>query len=202
MPSLRDDAWSDADVVLLRTLWAEGHTTPEIGRRMNRTKGSIIGKAGRLYLPSRPSPIKNGRPLLTPEERRERSLASSRRENERRRARIAPNRRGPVPPDTADAEPVARSTLPPLPSFALAPPRRLPPVTHRFTLAPALPRPERVLTPAPYGRVIPCCWPFGEPGKPEFRFCEDPSDMARPYCAVHMAVAYMRVRRTAEAVAA
>ena len=50
--------WTDATIRQLRELWAEGHETSEIGRRMNMSRNAIIGKAHRLDLPSRPSPIK------------------------------------------------------------------------------------------------------------------------------------------------
>ena len=39
-------------------LWDEGHSTSEIGRRMGITKNAVIGRAHRLRLPARPSPIK------------------------------------------------------------------------------------------------------------------------------------------------
>ena len=42
----------------LRVLWAEGHSTSEIGRRMGITKNAVVGKAHRLDLPARPSPIR------------------------------------------------------------------------------------------------------------------------------------------------
>lgn len=51
------NGWSDADINMLRGLWDEGHSTAEIGRRMGRPKNGICGKAGRLNLPPRPSPI-------------------------------------------------------------------------------------------------------------------------------------------------
>jgi GcrA cell cycle regulator len=46
----------------LRALWAEGVSVAEIGRRLGFSKNSIVGKAHRLGLPSRPSPIKHGGP--------------------------------------------------------------------------------------------------------------------------------------------
>lgn len=42
----------------LRAFWDEGHSTSEIGRRMGITKNAVIGRAHRLRLPARPSPIK------------------------------------------------------------------------------------------------------------------------------------------------
>ena len=40
----------------------------------------------------------------------------------------------------------------------------------------------------------PCCWPFGEPGTPEFRFCEDMALNGKPYCQPHCDRAYVRIR--------
>lgn len=53
----RDDTWPEERIELLRALWAEEHPASEIGRRLGTTKNSIVGKAHRLGLPSRPSPI-------------------------------------------------------------------------------------------------------------------------------------------------
>ncbi len=50
--------WSDDIINQLRALWAEGHSTAEIGRRLGVTKNAIVGKAHRLDLPARPSPIR------------------------------------------------------------------------------------------------------------------------------------------------
>ena len=44
----------------VRQLWSEGHSTAEIGRRMGVTKNAVVGKAHRLDLPARPSPIRSG----------------------------------------------------------------------------------------------------------------------------------------------
>jgi GcrA cell cycle regulator len=50
--------WSDETILRLRELWAEGHSTAEIGRRMGISKNAVVGKAHRLNLPPRPSPIR------------------------------------------------------------------------------------------------------------------------------------------------
>ena len=50
--------WTDEVIGQLRALWAEGHSTAEIGRRLGVTKNAIVGKAHRLDLPARPSPIR------------------------------------------------------------------------------------------------------------------------------------------------
>ena len=51
--------WSDQATSTLRTLWDEGHSTAEIGRRLNVSKNAIVGKAHRLVLPPRSSPIRS-----------------------------------------------------------------------------------------------------------------------------------------------
>jgi GcrA cell cycle regulator len=52
--------WTDGRVRELRQLWSEGHSTAEIGRRMGISKNAVVGKAHRLDLPARPSPIRTG----------------------------------------------------------------------------------------------------------------------------------------------
>lgn len=50
--------WTNEIIEKLRALWAEGLSTAEIGRRLNVSKNAVVGKAHRLNLPSRPSPIR------------------------------------------------------------------------------------------------------------------------------------------------
>jgi len=63
--------WTTEAIEQLRALWAEGHSTAEIGRRMGVTKNAIVGKAHRLNLSARPSPIRRdpnaaSRPVPSP----------------------------------------------------------------------------------------------------------------------------------------
>ena len=58
--ALRGADWSERTIAQLRHLWIEGHTTTEIGRRLGISKKAIIGKAHRLDLPGRKSPINQG----------------------------------------------------------------------------------------------------------------------------------------------
>ncbi len=145
--------WNEETVARIRALWAEGHSTAEIGRRMGISKNAVVGKAHRLNLPARPSPIRR-----TPGEKK------------------------------ASRPRVRRITGPTLP--ALQSVQRQPITASR---APVLLRPVPA-QPRPVGRVSSCCWPLGEPGTPEFRFCGDPTVPAKPYCEEHVAIAYVRVR--------
>lgn len=56
-PTAGDD-WPLADIAKLRELWTDGFSTAEIARRMSRSKNSVVGKAHRLKLDARASPIR------------------------------------------------------------------------------------------------------------------------------------------------
>ena len=192
--------WSDEVIGQLRALWAEGHSTAEIGRRLGVTKNAIVGKAHRLDLPARPSPI-----------RRDPDAAPVRRSTVRR---VEGPTLPPLPSTVADCDIGFTSfgtvTASPPPQLAVAPPPPpRPPVIARPVIAPPpLPRPgvqaprpvapppprPIAMAPRPYGRVVTCCWPIGEPGTREFRFCDVPSEPGRPYCEDHVKVAYVKVR--------
>jgi GcrA cell cycle regulator len=170
--------WADEIITRLRELWDEGHSTAEIGRRLGVSKNAVVGKAHRLDLPARPSPI--------------------RREGERPPHRSGPPRRfaGPTLPPLSSAavastslsspahapRPADAAPLPPRPPVVIAP---RPPPAPRAVLAPP---------PRSYGRVITCCWPIGEPGTRSFRFCDAESVPGKPYCAEHAQLAYVKVR--------
>lgn len=56
-PASAPDGWTPAKVAELQRLWPEGESTSAIGRKLGMTKNAVLGKAHRLGLPSRPSPI-------------------------------------------------------------------------------------------------------------------------------------------------
>ncbi|PPQ34988.1 hypothetical protein CCS01_09190 [Rhodopila globiformis] len=65
--------------------------------------------------------------------------------------------------------------------------------------APALVQPVRPVVaappPPPVRRSAPaCCWPIGEPGTKNFRFCDEASLPGKPYCDEHARLAYVRIR--------
>ena len=49
--------WSEENIERLRQLWAEGHSAATIGLMMRCSKNVVVGKAHRLGLPGRASPI-------------------------------------------------------------------------------------------------------------------------------------------------
>jgi GcrA cell cycle regulator len=50
--------WTPDQIGQLTRLWSEGLSTAEIGKRLGISKNAVVGKAHRLHLNSRPSPIK------------------------------------------------------------------------------------------------------------------------------------------------
>jgi GcrA cell cycle regulator len=158
--------WTEEFIVRLRVLWSEGHSTAEIGRRLGVSKNAVVGKAHRLDLPARPSPI-----------RRDGNGPS----------RPRPPRRisGPtLPPLTCTCAAL------PEPPAAVALSQAAAAVRPALVNVVARPQPAA----RPYARVVACCWPIGEPGSRGFRFCDADSVPGKPYCPEHAAVAYVRVK--------
>jgi GcrA cell cycle regulator len=55
-------AWTDERITLLRALWTEGLSASQIAERLGGvTRNAVIGKAHRLGLSGRPSPVKTER---------------------------------------------------------------------------------------------------------------------------------------------
>lgn len=55
--AIMDAVWTPELIRQLTELWKQGMATAEIGRRLGVTKNAVIGKAHRLDLPPRPSPL-------------------------------------------------------------------------------------------------------------------------------------------------
>lgn len=51
-------SWTDERVAELKRLWETGKSASEIGKILGVSKNSVVGKAHRLKLKSRPSPIR------------------------------------------------------------------------------------------------------------------------------------------------
>jgi GcrA cell cycle regulator len=131
-----DRPWPARDEEL-RARWAGGDSASVIAAAMGLTKNAVVGRAHRMGLPARPSPIiRDG-----------------------------------VVRETVSVR-VARNAV-----FG-----NIVPVA-KVKIEPAAPVMRK-------GRSEPCCFPSGEPGKPDFRYCEAPSVPGRPYCAAHTQLAY------------
>jgi GcrA cell cycle regulator len=64
--------WTDEKILELKSLWSEGLTTGEIGKRLGVSKNAVVGKAHRLGLKGRPSPIKRQAKVVVPKKKEKR----------------------------------------------------------------------------------------------------------------------------------
>jgi GcrA cell cycle regulator len=174
--------WNDAVIEQLRILWVEGHSTAEIGRRLAVSKNAVVGKAHRLSLEARPSPIRREGaegPVVPPHQPRH----------------VIGSTLPPLPASdeaavvTAVAEtpaPVLVHEEPPVLAMPVAPPPA-PPAAAPIKRAPVRMAPPRV-------RTVACCWPIGDPGTKSFCFCDAAAVPGKPYCTEHASLAYVKVR--------
>lgn len=223
--------WTEETISRLRGLWQEGLSTAEIGRRMSITKNAVVGKAHRLTLPARPSPIRRSLPTIKTE-----PSEAARREPVRLRtvptgeaARVA--QLSPMPatqaPGTstedrgavqqpARAGHGAAGTITPLrpveatamrfPASIGASARATPhdPDADELALRHASSVSLMVRggdQPTPRRRGQSCCWPLGDPGTKQFRFCGAEPIPNKPYCTEHAQLAYVKLRDRRETVA-
>jgi len=171
-------SWTEERIDRLKKMWHDGATASQIADELGGvSRNAVIGKAHRLGLEQRPSPVKPG------EEK----------ESKKPAAAAAPQASAPAanPPRSAP-EMQYRSIGPggfirqgpgeqqaPIPP---APPRRL---------VPAKPSPEVADKPSLLDlndRI--CKWPMGHPGEPDFHFCGQQANPGFPYCVQHCGVAY------------
>ena len=64
-------SWNDDNVAKLKELWDQGLPTAQIGKLLGFTKNAVVGKAHRIGLERRPSPIR--RTAVKPDRKKARS---------------------------------------------------------------------------------------------------------------------------------
>jgi GcrA cell cycle regulator len=198
-------SWTEERIERLKKMWHDGATASQIADELGGvSRNAVIGKAHRLGLEQRPSPVKPGEekdvkkaPPAAP--------AASAPSKAAPKAEAKPTAPAPAGAEAAPATPEA------------AAPRR--PTAHEMQYrsigpggfirqgpgeqqAPIPPAPPRRLVPAkPSPEVADktsllelndriCKWPIGHPGEPDFHFCGDPANPGFPYCVQHCGVAY------------
>ena len=207
-------SWTEARIEQLRSLWGQGLTASQIAEQLGAvSRNAVIGKAHRLGLQSRPSPVKGtegDEPVIE-----DAPVASSPAEDAE-------------PTELAD---VAEAVSPPAEEVATPSVSRVPllPQETRYTpppsaltgaqigsigpggflrqgpaeqLPPAQPAPPRRLVPAKPNADMAdktglldlneriCKWPIGHPGEPDFHFCGQSVNPGFPYCVGHCGHAY------------
>jgi GcrA cell cycle regulator len=195
-------SWTDERIERLTTLWTQGMTASQIAEELGEvSRNAVIGKAHRLGLQSRPSPVK---PNDEGAEERDAAPAPQPRV-EAAQAKPAPAA-ATAPPagapaaDAAPAQPVPPS--PPQPQIRSIGPGGFIRQTPGEQQSPIPPAPPRRLVPAKPSPEIAdktslldlnekiCKWPVGHPGEPDFHFCGAPANPGFPYCVEHCGVAY------------
>jgi GcrA cell cycle regulator len=196
-------SWTEERIERLKKMWHEGATASQIADELGGvSRNAVIGKAHRLGLEQRPSPVKPGE------------------EKEAKKAAPAPVAAAPA---KAKTEPPAASTAAAAP--AAAGPSGQPRTPQRVPTAQDLQyrsigpggfirqgpgEQQAPIPPAPPRRLVPakpspevadktsllelndriCKWPMGHPGEPDFHFCGEPANPGFPYCVQHCGVAY------------
>ncbi len=200
-------SWTDERIERLTKMWEGGATASQIADELGGvSRNAVIGKAHRLGLKARPSPVKAN-------------------ESDAPAPKAATPKAPKAPPEPKVAKPVAAEPAPrpvaPAPRAA-APSQPLPGATSATNQprivsvgpggflrqgpgdqqAPIPPAPPRRLVPAkPSPEVADktslldlndriCRWPMGHPGEPDFHFCGEKVNPGFPYCVEHCGRAY------------
>ncbi|QKS01814.1 GcrA cell cycle regulator [Sphingomonas sp. CL5.1] len=206
-------SWTEERIHTLKTMWEGGQTASQIAEALGGvSRNAVIGKAHRLGLQSRPSPV-------VPKEAE---------------ARLEPKPEAKAPPPVAAApvrEPVAAPPPPPAAAPAMPRASEPKPITITTDLSPRQPNENQPvlrsvgpggfvrqapgeqqppIAPAPPRRLVPakpspeiagkttlldlsdkvCKWPLGHPGEPDFHFCGEKVNPGFPYCVAHCGHAY------------
>ncbi len=194
-------SWTEERIERLKKMWSNGATASQIADELGGvSRNAVIGKAHRLGLDARPSPVKPGeekdkkaapppaaerpapradapvsRPPAVPQERLATAsttvpAAPSRPQGEIQYRSIGPG--GFVRQGPGDQQ----APIPPAPPRRLVPAKPSPEIAEKTSL---LDLNERI-----------CKWPMGHPGEPDFHFCGQPANPGFPYCVQHCGVAY------------
>jgi GcrA cell cycle regulator len=196
--------WTDERIATLTKMWESGATASQIADELGGvSRNAVIGKAHRLGLKSRPSPVK-------PNEEKVTSKAA----DPAQAAKVKPKVKAPLPVSPKPAQPVAAKPSSGTPSQPLPDPRPdMPKIVSvgpggflrqgpGDQQAPIPPAPPRRLVPAKPSPEIAdktslldlndrvCRWPMGHPGEADFHFCGEKVNPGFPYCVEHCGRAY------------
>lgn len=205
-------SWTDERIDQLKAMWEKGLTASQIAEELGGvSRNAVIGKAHRLGLQSRPSPVKANEAPKKAAPVRKPTAPAPEAEAPRAAAPVA------APPPPARPAPVAAPVAPAAPAAAAAtdapPPAPQPRIVSvgpggflrqgpGDQQAPIPPAPPRRLVPAKPSAEIAgktslldlteriCKWPMGHPGEPDFHFCGEAVNPGFPYCVEHCGRAY------------
>lgn len=202
-------SWTDERIDQLKAMWEKGLTASQIADELGGvSRNAVIGKAHRLGLQSRPSPVKaNEAPKKAAPVRK---IAPAPEAEAPRPTPVQHSAPAPVRAAPPAAVPAPSFTAPASEAPAPAPQPRIISVGPGGFLrqgpgdqqAPIPPAPPRRLVPAKPSPEIAgkttlldlteriCKWPLGHPGEPDFHFCGEAVNPGFPYCVEHCGRAY------------
>lgn len=202
-------SWTDERIEKLTKMWEGGATASQIADELGGvSRNAVIGKAHRLGLKARPSPVKpNEKPARAPAPKKARPEAPPPRAEAAPEAPVAP--RPAVPAPEAPSAPAVEAA--PAPAVEKpAPGPRIVSVGPGGFLRQGPGDQQQPIPPAPPRRLVPakpsaeiadktslldlndriCRWPMGHPGEPDFHFCGEKVNPGFPYCVEHCGRAY------------
>jgi GcrA cell cycle regulator len=194
-------SWTDERIDRLKSMWEKGLTASQIADELGGvSRNAVIGKAHRLGLKSRPSPVKANETDAKP-------APAAAKAKPKTAEKIAPRAAAPAqteraPAAAAPAAPVAprpQSDMPKIVSIGPGGFMRQGPGDQQAPIPPAPPR--RLVPAKPSAEIADktslldlsdkvCRWPMGHPGEPDFHFCGVAVNPGFPYCVEHCGRAY------------
>lgn len=168
-------AWTDEMVEDLKKMWHEGLTTGEIGKRLNVSKNSIVGKVHRLGLSGRPSPIKKKDNSEKKEKTTEPVVKAEKIEKAAKEEKI------PATVKTKSEKPVKTEIETPREEkVEFSKPHAKTEINrHGKTMLTDLDNHT-------------CRWPIGDPKDENFHFCGKKVKIGQTYCDEHANIAYVK----------
>jgi GcrA cell cycle regulator len=202
--------WTDERIATLTKMWESGATASQIADELGGvSRNAVIGKAHRLGLKSRPSPVKpneeKAAPKKAPEPAPVAKAPSAARSASRPVKAPLPARPAPVAAEKPAGDipsqplPEPRAEMPKIVSVGPGGFLRQGPGDQQAPIPPAPPRRLVPAKPSPEmadktsllelnDRV--CRWPMGHPGEADFHFCGEKVNPGFPYCVEHCGRAY------------
>ncbi|MDB5478075.1 MAG: GcrA cell cycle regulator [Alphaproteobacteria bacterium] len=208
-------SWTDERIATLKKMWLQGKSASEIAEKLGGvTRNAVIGKAHRLNLSGRPSPIKKPgaekKPVAKAQAAEPVQEAAPVRKPApepalaKKTAPAAAPKPVPVAPKAPEA-PAPKAAAPPVPAStpSKAQPQRSsgngpgkpPEIVQLAALANATSRPDGAIVSILELNERTCRWPVGDPRDAGFGYCGAESYMAHPYCAEHVAIAFQAPNR-------
>ncbi|TQV78416.1 GcrA family cell cycle regulator [Denitrobaculum tricleocarpae] len=221
-------SWTPERIDELTRLWESGQSASAIGKLLGVSKNAVVGKAHRMKLQARPSPIKRGDDGGASNSASSAKPAARQSSASARAARPASTTAG-TDKGAAKNEPLqtvisaalaaksagsgnseASSAVAAKAAAAVRNGQsasgaqsaaQAPSVAKaaRGTSRDSVASATRAVNASRRGPK--CLWPIGDPGDADFHFCGEPALSGKPYCAEHCAKAYITRSRSDSAAA-